>query len=118
MTLVMVFLAGLVAPPSFPRPGLAPGARSLVVSVLPLLAAAFLMALGALLVSVFRWSRAGRILAMSALALATVAGFIGGRYGIEGMGGLGLLIVNAPLAAVIVQREISHHEAVRTRGRP
>ena len=105
MTLVIAGLAGLVVPPSLRRPGLTDLERLLFSSILPLLLLAFVVALAGLFVSRVPFNRASRLLSLLSLACVNLAGLFSGRYGTEGVGLIGTLLVTLPVAGVIWQRE-------------
>lgn len=105
MAVVLAGVAGLAVPPSLPRAGLSELERRLLLSILPLLATAFLAACSALLLSLVEFDRLGRLLAFLSLTLVNLAGLFSGIYGSEGVGVVGTLLVTSPVLAVIAQRE-------------
>jgi hypothetical protein len=101
-TVVFAGLAGVVVPPSYPRPGLALSERALAASSMSVLVAAFLVALCALVASLVRLNRTGRLLALVSLVAINAAGYLSGRYGVDGVGVAGTLLVTVPVMAAVV----------------
>jgi hypothetical protein len=106
MTLVIGALAGVIVPQSHPKAGLTPVERELVFSVLPLLLAAFSIALLAAGVSLAGGAVVGRRMSLGSLVLINIAGLFSGRYGVEGAGLLATLLVTSPLMLVFARRAI------------
>ena len=107
ITLVLVALAGIAVPPSLAKTGLSPAERNLEENILTLLLVAFGIALVALTGFFGSYRVASRRLALLSLALTNVAGFLSGRYGVDGAGTVTTLLLTSPLLAVIGHREIA-----------
>jgi len=106
-TLVVSVLAGIAVPPSTPATGISELELELARSIVPMVAFAVLLVLGAVWASLAARDRAGRLLAVLSLILVNIAGLFAGQYGVDGVGLLATVPVTAPLAGLIAQRETS-----------
>jgi hypothetical protein len=103
LALVVAGIAGLVVPPSLPGPGLTEAERWLSASSLPMLLIAFFMILLALSVG----DLAQRRLTLFGMLLINVAGYLSGRYGVDGAGVGFTLVLTGPLLLIAAKRRFA-----------
>jgi hypothetical protein len=111
LTLVISTLAGVAVPPSSPLPGISDFERTLAMTTAPILLAAFVLALCALLTSLAGRARVGGLLGVLSLILINISGLLTGQYGVDGVGLLGTLLVTSPVAAIFAGRETAWRRA-------
>lgn len=104
MLAAITFVAGIGVPPSYPRADLSTLEGLLERSIVPLLAIAGVLAIGAIVASLARSSSLDRWLVYASVLLINLSGVLGGLFGVESIGVGGTLLLTSPVIAVIAWR--------------